>query len=156
MIALLLALATGPAVQEAAAPPPALVQAGDLTVGGGHMMAWSTGAGLGGEVAVIVRNNGSTPDRVVWVSTPAGPVGAIIIQVARDGAPVRLEDGDRTIAGADASGPGLSRISAELTGLSSGSPQPYATTITVRFERAGEVTIVARPASPAPPPAPAA
>lgn len=141
-----------PAFAQDAAP--ASAQAGDLTIDGGTMMAWNVvGVGLGGEVAFTVRNAGAEPDRVLSVSSPAGPSGDISVQVARDGKAVALEAGDVTLAAATDAGPGLSRVTVQLTDLASGRPMPEATTITVTFERAGEVTVSARPVSPAPPPA---
>ncbi|WP_298127910.1 hypothetical protein [Brevundimonas sp.] len=146
-----LAMATAGAAHAQEAP--ASAQAGDLTVRQGHMMGWAGGGTpLGGEVAFTVENAGTAPDRVVSVSTPAGPVGAVSVQVARDGRAVSLAPGDATLAAATDAGPGLSRVTAQLTGLSHGAPSSVLTTITVTFERAGPVTVSARPVSPAPPP----
>ena len=156
MLTLLLALAQDPAVQ--AVPPvgvtaaPSSVTSADLTVLQGTMMAWNRGGQLEGEVAFTVQNSGA-PDRVISVSTPSGPSGKISLQVARDGVAANLADGVMTLAGVNADGtPGLSRVTLGLTGLTSNYPMPVRTTITVRFETAGEVTISADPVSPAPPP----
>ena len=50
--------------------------------------------------------------------------------------------------------PGGSGLTAELTDVASGEPRPVLTTITIVFERAGEITVQAVPTSPAPPPPP--
>lgn len=144
-----LAVAGAAAAQEA----PETATAGDLIVSQGTMMGWnSSHTGLGGEVSFTVRNLGEA-DRVVSVSSPAGPPGDVSVQVARDGQAVRLEPGDAGVAAAVDGQPGLSRVSAQLTGLAHGRPSSVPTTITVTFERAGQVTISATPVSPAPPPA---
>lgn len=159
MLSFFLVLAQAPMTQAApvAAPAaevsaPASVTAGSLTVLQGSMMAWNRGGQLEGEVAFTVRNSGA-PDRVVSISTPAGPSGTISLQVARSGAAVSLAPGDMTVAGANSDGtPGLSRVTLGLTDLANGMPMPVLTTITVRFETAGDVTLLARPVSPAPAP----
>ena len=154
---LVLAQATAPQAAPVAAPAaevsaPASVTAGSLTLLQGSMMAWNRGGQLEGEVAFTVRNSGA-PDRVMSISTPAGPSGTISLQVARGGAAVSLAPGDMTVAGANADGtPGLSRVTLGLTDLANGMPMPVPTTITVRFETAGEVTLLGRPVSPAPAP----
>ena len=143
------ALADAPAAEVSA---PATVAAGNLTVLQGSMMAWSRGGQLEGEVAFTVRNSGA-PDRVLSIATPAGPSGTISLQVARSGTAVSLAPGDMTVAGANADGtPGLSRVTVGLTDLANGMPMPVPTTITVLFETAGYVTLLARPVSPAPSP----
>lgn len=148
-VAVTLTVAGAAAAQEA----PATAQAGDLTVSQGTMMGWnSSHAGLGGEVSFTVRNLGEA-DRVVSVASPAGPAGDISVQVARNGQAVRLEPGDVSVAAAVDGQPGLSRVTAQLTGLAHGRPSSVPTTITATFERAGQATISATPVSPAPPPA---
>lgn len=151
MIALLLALAIGPVAQEAppAEPAPTSAVSGDLTVAEGGMMAWSSGGRLGGQVSVVVENSGPDADRVVSISTPAGPVGRIGVYPIVNGRGTRAPEGDLTIA------PGRTGVLAELDDLASGAPAPVLTTVTVVFERAGAVTVRAQPVSPAPaPPAP--
>ena len=159
MLSFFLVLAQAPMTQAAPVAAPAAevsappsVTAGSLTVLQGSMMAWNRGGQLEGEVAFTVRNSGA-PDRVVSISTPAGPSGTISLQVARSGAAVSLAPGDMTVAGANSDGtPGLSRVTLGLTDLANGMPMPVPTTITVRFETAGDVTLLARPVSPAPAP----
>lgn len=150
MLALLLALAAEPAAVRQDAPPPSSAQAGALTVSQGSMMGWSSGGRLGGEVAFTVSNTGG-PDRVVSVTTPAGPTGDISVQVARDGGVVRLEPGDTAVepVGADGTA-GRSRVTATLTDLAHGVPSSVPTVIEVVFEHAGVVTVTAGPVSPAP------
>ncbi|MBU2117713.1 MAG: hypothetical protein KJ954_08950 [Alphaproteobacteria bacterium] len=153
LVGAICAIVTAAAGAAHAQDAPASAQAGDLTISQGHMMGWAGGGKpLGGEVAFTVENAGAEPDRVVSVSTPAGPSGEVSVQVARDGRAVKLEPGDLTLAAATADGPGLSRVTAQLTGLTHGAPSSVPTTITVTFERAGPVTVSARPVSPAPPP----
>lgn len=153
MLELLLALVVEPAaVRQDAGATLSSLQAGALTVSQGSMMGWSSGGQLGGEVAFTVSNAGG-PDRVVSVTTPAGPVGDISVQVARGGGAVRLEPGDTAVepAGVDGSA-GRSRVSATLTDLVHGVPSSVPTVIAVTFEHAGTVTVTAGPVSPAPPP----
>jgi hypothetical protein len=156
MLTLLMLLAQDPATQPAVTAAAPVAQwsssAGHLSAFQGAMMAWSRGGQLEGDVSFVVSNTGP-PDRLVSVSTPAGPVGDISIHVARGEDAVALQPGDLTIAGMGADGiPARSRVVAKLTDLASGQPMPVRTTITVRFEKAGEITISADPASPAPPP----
>ncbi|NJC40764.1 hypothetical protein GGQ87_001022 [Brevundimonas alba] len=142
--------ATGAALAQDA---PATAEAGDLTVSQATMMGWnSSHTGLGGEVSFTVRNLGEA-DRVVSVNSPAGPPGEVSVQVARNGQAIRLEPGDASVAAAVDGQPGLSRVTAQLTGLAHGRPSSVPTTVTVTFERAGQVTVSATPVSPAPPPA---
>lgn len=87
MIELLLALTDEPAAVVQTAWGPLDVQVGAIHVGGGAMMAWNSSRdGLGGQVSVTVINRGTEPDRVVSISTPAGPVGSIKLYAMRVGA----------------------------------------------------------------------
>lgn len=157
MLSLLLLLAqdpvtpSGPApVPASAAPVPSVVTVSTLTVFQGNMSAWNRAGQLEGDVAFTVRNTGE-PDRIVSVSTPAGQAGEISLQVSRGGTAVRLEPGDRTLAAANPDGtPGISRVTLALTDLAHHSAAPVRTTITVQFETAGAVTLLATPVSPAP------
>lgn len=157
-------LMSGPAVAQETAPTPSVetaprqASAGDLTVRDATMMGWNVvGEGLGGEVAFTVRNAGPTPDRIVSVETPAGPVGTLAIQVARNGEAVSLPAGETAVAAKDPAdthpAAGFSRVTVQLTDLTSGRPASERTTVTVVFESAGALTVVATPVSPAPPPA---
>ena len=144
MIELLMGLCADPPAQVAAATP-ARVHCGDLILGNGGMMAWATGGALGGQVSVIVENTGAESDRVVSIRTPAGPVGAVVTYPFADGHAQRAVDGETVIQ------PGRTAVVGELTDLTSGVPMPAQTTITIVFERAGEVTVFAGPVSPSPP-----
>lgn len=145
MLELLLALVADPPASAAVEVPPR-AQAGDLAVGNGGMMAWSTGGALGGQITVVVDNAGAETDRIVSINTPSGTVGTIVVFPIVNGRGERGADGDTSIR------PGRTGVLGELTDLTSGVPMPVATTITVVFERAGEVTVSAQPTSPAPPP----
>ncbi|MDZ4362333.1 hypothetical protein [Brevundimonas sp.] len=138
--------------------PPAVVQSGDLTLRNAGMMAWNRGGQLEGQVMVVVVNAGAEADRVVSVSTPSGTVGKITVNVRREGRGVALPDGDTTIHGlpeqpAD-QWANQSYVVAELTDIASGRPMPVQTPVTFIFERAGAMTVLAMPTSPAPPPPP--
>ena len=154
MLTLLLALAQDPAV-HAVLPieitAPASVTSGDLTVSQGGMTGWASAGALGGNVMVTVVNASTEPDRIVSVTSPAGPVGEILMDVVRDGQVVRLTGGDTTVPAAESGQSGRARIYGVLTDLAHGQPSNVATTITLTFEKAGEVTVAANPVSPAPP-----
>jgi len=78
MIDLLLALADEPAAAVQEAPGHRNAQADALYITGGAIMVWaSNGDGPGGQVSFTVINRGMEPDRVISISTPAGPVGPI-------------------------------------------------------------------------------
>jgi Uncharacterized protein conserved in bacteria len=128
--------------------PPTQARAGDLTVDQGGMMAWMSSDGLGGQVSVVVENGGTEPDRLISVTTPSGTVGELATFPIHNGRGERAPDGDMTIA------PGRTGVLALLADLTSGRPAPVQTTITLVFERAGEITVSAHPVSPAPPPPP--
>ena len=145
MLEILLMLAAEPAAQAASTGAPATAQSGDLTVSQGTVMTWNSSVGPGGEVQVVVENGGSEADRVMSVSTPAGSVTNIVLRRVAEQSQV-AEEGDRAVR------PGRTRVFAVLAGSASGESRPVPTTITVVFEKAGEVTIQATPASP--PPAP--
>ena len=144
MLDLLMALAAGPAVQEAPAEAPRRVQAGELTVSNGGMMAWD-----GGQVLFEVENMGAEPDRIVSITTPAGTVGEIIVRTIGVNS-AHPPEGDLSIQ------PGHVRVYANLSDIASDQRPPFQTSITVVFEKAGEVTILATPVSPAPAPRPSA
>lgn len=135
-------------LQAVSVEAPATARAGELTVSNGGMMAWMSGGALGGQVSARVENTGSEPDRIVSIRTPAGTVGRIGVYPIVNGRGERAPEGDVSIQ------PGGTGVMAELTDVASGRPQPVTTTITIVFERAGEVTIQATPVSPAPPPPP--
>lgn len=151
ILEMFLILGQDAAVQAAPFPERSVTQ-GDLTVAQGSMMGWMGGTGLGGEVAATVVNAGTEPDRVVSVTSPAGPVDAILIDVVRDGQVVRSSDGDTSIPAARDGRASRSRVYGRLAGLAHGEASSVSTTITIRFERAGEVTVSAAPVSPAPSP----
>lgn len=146
MLDVMLALAAEPAV-AVAQEAPRVATAGDLTVTDGGMMAWMSGGKLGGTVMVRVENAGAEPDRIVSMTTPAGTTGRINVYPIVGGRGEQAPDGDVSIR------PGGTGVTAELTDVVSGQPQPVQTTITIVFERAGTVTVQAAPLSP-PPPAP--
>lgn len=148
MLELLLALAAGPAPQTAPAEPPASVQSGPLTVSQGGMMAWMYQGKLGGQVMILVDNAGPDADRVVSIRTPSGTVGDISVY------PVVNGRGERAPAGDTGVRPGRTGVVGDLTDVASGQPMPVRTTVTVVFEHAGEVTVLAVPTSPAPAPPP--
>lgn len=140
MLELLLALAVEPITQTAQAEAPRTVQVGDLIVSNGGMMAWDAG-----QVIFEVENRGSDVDRIVSIATPAGTVSEIIMRPIAAGSG-RPPAGDYSIK------PGHTRVYANLTDVASDEPQPFRTTVTVVFEKAGEVTVLATPVSPAPSP----
>ena len=149
MLEALLILAAEPApLVEVQVPERAVL--GELTVHQAHMMGWMSAGRLGGEIAFTVSNAGAEPDRVVSVSSPAGPVERLTLQSATRQGVVSLPNGNRTVAAAASDGPGLTRVTAHLSDLARGEPSSQATAVTIRFERAGEVTVLARPVSPAP------
>ena len=145
MLALIWTLVAGPLVQDAATEAPTSARSGDLTVSRGSMMGWSVNDGLGGQVTVLVDNAGAGTDRIVSMTTPAGTIGDVGVYPVVNGRGERAPDGDLTIR------PGRTGVLAELTDLASGVPAPVLTSVTITFERAGEVTVQAMPASPAPP-----
>jgi hypothetical protein len=145
MLELILALVAGPLAQDAAAEPPASARSADLTVSQGAMMAWSVNGGLGGQLTVLVDNAGAGTDRILSMTTPSGTVGDVGVYPVVNGRGERAPDGDLTIR------PGRTGVLAKLTDLASGVPAPVLTTVTITFERAGEVTIRAMPTSPGPP-----
>jgi hypothetical protein len=145
MLELILALVAGPLGQDAAAEPPASARSADLTVSQGAMMAWSVNGGLGGQLTVLVDNAGTGTDRILSMTTPSGTVGDVGVYPVVNGRGERAPDGDLTIR------PGRTGVLAKLTDLASGVPAPVLTTVTITFERAGEVTIRAMPTSPGPP-----
>jgi hypothetical protein len=145
MLELTLALVAGPLAQDAAAEPPASARSADLTVSQGAMMAWSVNGGLGGQLTVLVDNAGAGTDRILSMTTPSGTVGDVGVYPVVNGRGERAPDGDLTIR------PGRTGVLAKLTDLASGVPAPVLTTVTITFERAGEVTIRAMPTSPGPP-----
>lgn len=136
------------AAQSVPAEAPRTATVGELTVSDGGMMAWMTGGTLGGQVMALVENAGVEPDRIVSIQTPAGTTGKISVYPIVDGRGARAPDGEVSIR------PGRTGVTAELTDVASGRPQPVLTTITIVFERAGEITVQAAPTSPAPPPPP--
>jgi len=144
MLDLLMALTAVPvaAVSQQASP---VATIGDLTLTNGGMMAWTSADGLGGQVMFRVENAGTEADRVVSVRTPSGTTGKITVYPIIDGRGLPLPEGDVSIR------PGGTGVMIELVDIASGRPQPVQTTLTVVFERAGEVTLLAMPASPAPP-----
>jgi copper(I)-binding protein len=146
MLELLLALAAEPATVMAQ-DAPATATAGDLTLRDGGMMAWTGADGLGGQVMFLVDNSGTDADRVLSVRTPAGTTGKITVY------PIVNDRGEAAPEGDVSIRPGGAGVTADLVDLASGRPQPVQTTLTVVFERAGEVTLKAMPFSP-PPPAP--
>jgi hypothetical protein len=145
MLALIWTLVAGPLVQDAATEAPTSASSGDLTVSRGSMMGWSVNGGLGGQVTVLVDNAGAGTDRILSLTTPAGTIGDVGVYPVVNGRGERAPDGDLTIR------PGRTGVLAELTDLASGVPAPVLTSVTITFERAGEVTVQAMPASPAPP-----
>ena len=145
MLALIWTLVAGPLVQDAATEAPTSARSGDLTVSQGSMMGWSVNGGLGGQVTVLVDNAGAGTDRILSLTTPAGTIGDVGVYPVVNGRGERAPDGDLTIR------PGRTGVLAELTDLASGVPAPVLTSVTITFERAGEVTVQAMPASPAPP-----
>ena len=147
MLELLLALVAEPVSQTVPTEAPPSVRSGDLTVSQGAMMAWTVGDRLGGQVTVIVDNAGTEPDRVLSMRTPSGTIGDVGAYPVVGGRGERAPAGDLIIR------PGRTGVLAELTDLASGLPAPVKTTVTIVFEHAGEITILATPASP-PPPAP--
>ena len=148
MLEVIAALVAGPMAQDAAAEAPSSARSGDLTVSQGGMMAWSASSGPGGQVTVLVDNAGSGTDRILSVTTPSRTVGDVGVYPVVNGRGERAPDGDLTIR------PGRTGVLAKLTDLASGVPAPVLTTVTITFEQAGEVTVQAMPASPAPPPTP--
>ncbi len=148
MLEMFVALIAAPAVQTAPTEAPRTAQAGDLTVSNGGMMAWMSRGQLGGQVMVRVENAGSEPDRILSIRTPAGTTGKIGVYPIVNGRGTRAPDGEVSIQ------PGGTGVTAELTDIVSGRPQPLLTTVTIVFERAGEITVQAVPTSPAPPPPP--
>ena len=148
MLELILTLVAGPLVQDATTETPTSARSGDLTVSQGGMMAWRANSGLGGQVTVLVENAGSGTDRILSVTTPSGTVGDVGVYPVINGRGERAPDGDLSIRS------GTTGVLAQLTDLASGVPAPVLTTVTITFEQAGEVTIQAMPASPAPPPPP--
>ena len=145
MLALIWTLVAGPLVQDAATEAPTSARSGDLTVSRGSMMGWSVNGGLGGQVTVLVDNAGAGTDRILSMTTPAGTIGDVGVYPVVNGRGERAPDGDLTIR------TGRTGVLAELTDLASGVPAPVLTSVTITFERAGEVTVQAMPASPAPP-----
>lgn len=147
MFELLLALSAETPVQSAPVPAqaPRTAQAGELTVSDGSMMAWMSRDGLGGDVKARIENAGAGSDRILSISTPAGTVGKVSLYTIVNGRGTRAPDGELSIP------PGGTGIVAELTDIASGQAAASLTTITLVFERAGEITIRAVPTSPAPP-----
>lgn len=138
------------AAQSVPAEAPRTATAGALTVSDGGMMAWMSGGELCGQVMVLVENAGTEADRIVSIQTPAGTTGKVNVYPIVNGRGTRAPDGEVSIQ------PGRTGVTAELTDVASGRPQPVLTTITIMFERAGEITVQAVPTSPAPPPPPPA
>lgn len=143
MIELLLALAGGPAVQEAPASP--------LKVVDTAFIVWGLSAPFEAGIRVVVQNTGTEADELIAVSTPLGET----LEFRTDGnvfssqTPVALPI-DLPPPGAQ---PSYLPLIVRAPGLERGDYWSTGTTITLRFARAGEMTVSLRQTSPAPPPA---
>lgn len=148
MLELLLALGVGPLPQTAPTEAPRSARSGDLTVSQGGVTTWPFDSKPGGQVSVVVDNAGASTDRVTSMRTPTGPVGRIVAYPVVGPRSGPAPDGDLTIR------PGRTALMADLASLSPADPAEIETTVTVVFERAGEITVQAVPNFPvaAPPP----
>jgi hypothetical protein len=140
MIELLLALAAGPAVQEAPAAPLKVVNTAFIVSG--------MSAPFEGNIRVVVQNTGTEADELVAVSTPLGETlefrtdGNVFSSQAPVTLPIALPSPD--------GGPSFLPLVVRVKALERGDYWSTGTTITLRFARAGEITVPLNQASPAP------
>ncbi|NBB53262.1 hypothetical protein GVN24_33810 [Rhizobium sp. CRIBSB] len=143
MLELLLALAIDPGVQEASASPLAVVNTA--------FMVSNVRAPFTGHIRVVVQNRGTVPDVLESVSTPLGEAlefrtdGNLFSQAEPVALPITLPPP----AGAEAS---YLPLVVNVQGLETGDYWSSGTQVTLRFARAGEITLTLRQSSPAPSP----
>ena len=140
MIELLLALTAAPAVQEAPAAPLRVVNTAFIVSG--------TTARFEANIRVVVQNTGTEADQLVAVSTPLGEAlefrtdGNVFSSQAPVALPITLPPPDGE--------PSYLPLVVRATGLERGDYWSTGSTITLRFARAGEMTVPLSQASPAP------
>ena len=143
MLGLLLALAVEPTVQEAPASP--------LVVVNTAFMVSNVQVPFTGHIRVVVQNTGAEPDELLSVTTPLGETlefrtdGNMFSRAEPVALPIVLPppaNGEASYLPLVVSVPGLERGDYWSTG----------TQVTLRFARAGEMTLTLRQTSPAPPP----
>jgi len=140
MIELLLALTGEPAVQEALTSPLKVVNTAFIVSG--------SAAPFEANIRVVVQNTGTEADELVAVSTPLGETlefrtdGNVFSGQAAVALPITLPPPD--------GGPSYLPLVVRAAGLGRGDYWSTGTTITLRFARAGEITVPLSQASPAP------
>lgn len=145
MLELMLALAAEPATQEAPA------QASPLVVVNTAFMVSGLSAPFTGHIRVVVQNTGTEPDQLLAVTTPLGQT----LEFRTDGnmfsnaEPVALPI---TLAPPVDGEPSYLPLVVNVLGLENGSYWATGTEVTLRFARAGEMTMTLPQTSPAPPP----
>ncbi|MBX9700841.1 MAG: copper chaperone PCu(A)C [Acetobacteraceae bacterium] len=136
---LLAALAAALPLDAGAQHPPAETRAGDLVIA----QAWSRAAAQGGQGAGYLRisNGGTQPDRLLAASSPAA--GRMELHsMIRDGEVMRMREAaaiDIPAGGTVELRPGGLHLM--FVGLTQPLRQGETVPVTLRFERAGEVTL---------------
>lgn len=142
MIELLLALTGDPVVQVAPAAPLKVVNTAFIVSG--------MTAPFEGNIRVVVQNTGNEADELVAVSTPLGETlefrtdGNVFSSQTPVALPIPLPPPD--------GGPSYLPLVVRAAGLERGDFWSTGTTITLRFARAGEMTVPLTQSSPAPAP----
>lgn len=144
MLELLLALAAEPVVQTA----PAETTASLVVVNTAFIVSTVP---FQGHVRVVVQNTGAEPDELIAVSTPLGEAlefrtdGDLFSSAAPAALPLVLpppRDGK----------PSYLPLVVRIHDLETGDFWSTGASVTLRFARAGEMTVALRQSSPAPPP----
>ena len=142
MLELMLALAVTPAIQEVSASPLVVVNTA-VIVSGLH-------APFEGQIRVVVENTGAEADELVAATTPLGET----LEFRTDGNlfsaadPVPLPITLPPPVGGE---PSYLPLTVRIPGLQIGDYWSSGTSVTLRFAKAGEMTVSLRQVSPAPP-----
>lgn len=158
MLELLVALVQEPASVAAAVPVRATETRGEITVTDAGLLRWRTENSVA-ELNFTVINAGSQSDRILAVTTPAGEIAGTMVrspthrgewtpepQLVPPGRAIVFNRMTHLEALPESSGPSGFRFGEPPP------PRPSLTSVTITFERAGEITVAVEPASPPPPP----